>query len=412
MFILESIAQAWHGLKGNKLRTGLTMFGIVWGIASMIILVGIGRSSQRLFYREFEKIGKKMVIVWAGQSSSGLSGIKGGKPIRFTIEDVRAIRDHCPRVELVTPQIRVGFQEAKRGNEVLSCDIYGIDENSEIIRNMVVSRGRFIAPDDVARSRRVCVLGASVREKLFGDQQAVGEFIRAGGTRFRVVGALARKGDQLTRMYSLDDDQISIPYTTAQKLFTGSKYFDLLFLQPYSLLEENVAQEEVRQTLAFRHRFAPDDADALDFFGISEMIGRVKGVTIGMQIFLGAASVITLLIGGVGVMNIMFVSINERIREIGIMKAVGAKRRQIFLQFLIESVFITFFAGLIGLFLGCSICLIMGMIELPRLVAAPEIDPLVMTISFLTMTLVGILSGILPALRASRMQIVETLRCY
>ena len=111
-------------------------------------------------------------------------------------------------------------------------------------------------------------------------------------------------------------------------------------------------------------------------------------------------------------MNIMFVSINERIREIGIMKAVGAKRRQIFLQFLIESVFITFFAGLIGLFLGCSICLIIGMIELPRLVAAPEIDPLVMTISFLTMTLVGILSGILPALRASRMQIVETLRCY
>jgi len=131
-----------------------------------------------------------------------------------------------------------------------------------------------------------------------------------------------------------------------------------------------------------------------------------------MQIFLGAASMITLLMGGVGVMNIMFVSINERIREIGIIKAVGAKRRQIFLQFLIESVFVTLFAGLVGLLLGCSICLVIGMFELPPLVAAPEIDSLVMIISFLTMTVVGILSGILPAVRASRMQIVEALRFH
>jgi len=410
MFIVESMVQTWHSLKGHKLRTGLTMFGIIWGIASMIILVGMGRSSQRLFYEEFEKIGKKMVAVWAGQSSSGLSGIKGGEPIRFTIDDVQAIRDHCPAVELVTPQIRIGFQEAKYGNEVLSCDTYGIDENSEIIRNMVVSHGRFIAPDDIEMSRRVCVLGAAVKEKLFGDQQPVGKFIRVGGIRLHVIGVLAKKGDQLSRMHSLDDDQISIPYTTVQKLFTGSKYFGLIYLQPYSLLKENAAKEEVRHTLAFRHRFAPDDADALGFFGISEMIGRVKGVTIGMQIFLGAASVITLLIGGIGVMNIMFVSINERIREIGIIKAVGAKSRQIFLQFLIESMFVTLFAGFIGLFLGCSICLVIGMLDLPRLVAAPQIDPLVMTVSFLTMTLVGVLSGILPALRASHMQIVEALR--
>ena len=140
------------------------------------------------------------------------------------------------------------------------------------------------------------------------------------------------------------------------------------------------------------------------------MIGRVKGVTVGMQIFLGAASIITLLMGGVGVMNIMFVSIGERIREIGIIKAIGARRRQIFLQFLVESVFVTFIAGLFGMLLGCSICLVIGMFELPRLVAAPEIDPMVMIVSFLTLTLVGILSGILPALRASNMQIVEALR--
>lgn len=412
MFLLESIAQAWHSLYGNKLRTALTMFGIIWGIASMIILVGMGKSSQKLFYKEFKKIGERMVIVWAGKSGSGLSGIKGGKQVRFTIEDINAIKNHCPEVELVSPDIRIELQEAKYGSETLSCETHGVDERARIIRNMTIENGRFIVPDDIRLKRRVCVLGANVKEKLFGDRHAVGKFIRLGGKRFQIVGVLTKKGEQLSRMHSLDDDQISIPHTTARKLFTGSRYFYLIYVQPYSLLREGFAREEVCQTLAARHGFEPDDKDALHLFGTSDMIGRVKGVTIGMQVFLGVASIITLLIGGVGVMNIMFVSINERIREIGIMKAVGATRRQIFLQFLIESIFVTFLAGFAGVFLGCSICIILGMFELPRLVAAPVIDPLVMCISFFTMTLVGILSGILPAMRASRMQVVEALRSY
>ena len=140
------------------------------------------------------------------------------------------------------------------------------------------------------------------------------------------------------------------------------------------------------------------------------MIGKVEGITTGLQIFFGTTTIITLLIGGIGVMNIMFVSINERIREIGIIKAVGAKNRQVFMQFLVESVFVTLFAGFIGVFLGCSVCLLLGMVQLPRLVAAPEIDPVVITVSFVAMSLVGVLSGILPALRAARMQIVEALR--
>lgn len=413
MFLIESIAHALHSLRGHGLRTGLTMFGIIWGITSLIILVGMGRASQRLLYQEFQKIGDKMVVVWAGQSTSGLSGVKGGRQIRFTTDDAKAIRDHCPDVELVSPHVRAEFQEVKRGSEILSCDTFGLDENSAIIRKLRVEKGRFISCDDIESDRRVCVLGANVKEKLFGDEQAVGDFVRVGGIRLQVIGVLAKKGEQLSRPFaSLDDDQVSIPYTTMQKLFTGSRYFYLIFLQPYSLETDGIARTEVRQILALRHGFSPDDGDALNIFGIADMIGRVEGVLIGMQVFLGAASLITLLMGGVGVMNIMFVSINERIREIGIIKAVGAKRRQIFLQFLVESIFVTFIAGLIGVVLGCSICLVLGMFEMPRLVAAPEIDPLVMTISFFALTLVGVLSGILPALKASGMQIVEALRCY
>jgi len=413
MFILESIAQAWHSLRGHKLRTGLTMFGIIWGITSVIILVGMGKSSQRLFYQEFEKIGKKMVVVVAGTSTSGLSGIKGGRPVRFTIEDVKAIRDHCPLVELVTPHVQLGFQQAEYGGEQISCDTFGFDENCEVIRNMPVADGRFISAGDCESSSRMCLLGAGVKEKLFGSRRAVGEYIRLGGIRLRVIGVLAKKGDQISRPFaSLDDDQVSIPYTTARRLFTGSKFFRVIFMQPYSLSEDMDAREEVRQTLGSRHGFSPNDPDALDFFGTSENIQRVEGVTIGMQVFLGVAGIVTLLIGGIGVMNIMFVSINERIREIGIIKAVGARRRHVFLQFLVESIFITFLAGFTGMFMGCSICLLLGSIELPRLVAAPEIDPLVMAISFFTMSLVGVLSGILPALKASRMQVVEALRSY
>ena len=211
MFILESIAQAWHSLRGHKLRTGLTMFGIIWGITSVIILVGMGKSSQRLFYQEFEKIGKKMVVVVAGTSTSGLSGIKGGRPVRFTFEDVKAIRDHCPLVELVTPHVQLGFQEVKYGSELISCDTFGFDENCEVIRNMRAASGRFISAGDCESSSRVCLLGANVKEKLFGSRRAVGEFVRLGGIRLRVVGVLAKKGDQISRPFeSLDDDNGAI----------------------------------------------------------------------------------------------------------------------------------------------------------------------------------------------------------
>ncbi len=386
------------------------MFGIIWGIASMIILVGMGKASQRLFYAEFQKIGKRMIYVWAGKASDEVSGVKGGRQIRFTIEDVDAIKDHCPEVELISPQVGIGFREVERGSEILSSETNGVNPDAQIIRNMTVEEGRFIGSDDIRLARRVCVLGANVKEKLFGRQDAPGEFIRLSGIRFEVIGALEKKGDQLSRPSSLDDDQILIPYTTARDLFTGSRYFYLLYVQPRSLEREKTAREQIRQTLAVRHDFEPADTDALHFFGTTDMIARVKGVTIGLQIFLGVASVITLLIGGVGVMNIMFVSINERVREIGIIKAVGARNRQVFLQFLIESLFVTFLAGFTGVVLGCSICLLLGMLKLPRLVAAPEIDPAIVELALCTMTLVGVLSGILPALRAARLQIVEALR--
>ncbi|UCD58318.1 MAG: ABC transporter permease, partial [Candidatus Hydrogenedentota bacterium] len=358
------------------------------------------------------KLGKKMIIVWAGKSSSGLSGIKGGRQIRFTVDDLKAIRDHCPEVELVAPNVGVGFIEAKYGSETLNCPTGGTDENAEIIRNMTVESGRFISSEDVELSRRVCVLGANVKEKLFGPQPAAGEFIRLGGFRFRVVGELAEKGEQMSQIDSPDDGQILIPFTTAQKLFRGSKYFYSLYLQPYSILRDNAARDQIRNTLAYRHGFLADDPDAFNSFGTADMMERVEGVHLGLQIFLGAASVVTLLLGGVGVMNIMFVSINERIREIGIIKAVGASSRQIFLQFMTESLLITIFAGLIGASFGTVVCIILGSFEQRPFVAAPEIDPFIMTISFFAMILVGFLSGILPALKASRMQIVDALRAY
>jgi putative ABC transport system permease protein len=412
-FFLEAITQAWQSLRVHKLRTGLTMFGIIWGIASMIILVGMGKSSQKLFSNEFKKIGKKMIIVRGGQSSSGLSGIKSGRYIRFTEEDIDAIEGHCAKVELASPQVGLGLREVKYGAEALSCETLGVDVNSFIIRNMHLAEGRLISRDDLNASRRVCVLGAGVNRKLFGEKDAVGQSIRIDGTVFEVIGVFVEKGDQLSReSRSIDDDQISVPYTTAQKLFVGTKYFGTIYLQARSLADDADVREEVRQTLGLRHGFAPGDKDALHMFGISEMIDRVQKITVGMNIFLGAASIVTLLIGGIGVMNIMFVSINERIREIGIMKAVGARRWQVFLQFLIESISITFIAGFIGVFIGCSVCITIGLFKLPRFVAAPEIDPFVLVISFLALTLVGISSGILPALRASRMQIIEALRYY
>jgi len=410
MVLRELVSQAWYDLKVNRGRTILTMFGIIWGIAAVIILVGWGVGFERSYTANIAKVGDKLMILWRGRVSKGIGGYRAGRRVLLTEKDIVAL-EHCPEVELIAPMINLWFINIKYGSEVLSVHTQGVTPEYAIVRKFEVAKGRFINQADVDNFRRVCFLGAGVKEKLFGpDRKAVGEEVRIKGIRFKVIGVAKKKGEQWTIWNSLDDDKALIPLTTARALFTGTKYLYNIFFQPRELLRYKECEREARRALARLHRVDETDEEAISLSAYAEGVVEFMKIGRNIQVFLGIAAIITLLIGGFGVMNIMLVSVRERTHEIGVLRAVGAKRRHIFLQFLLEALIIVIAGGMIGIFVGVAFCSLMGKLPLPKYFPAPYISFGVMLTAFIVMAAVGIISGTLPALYAARLNPVEALR--
>jgi len=390
----------------------LTMFGIIWGLAAVVILVGWGVGFQNYFMYEMGKLGEKLIMVYPGKVETGLGGYRAGKLIRLTEKDLRALKStRFQYFEYLTPEISPGYLTVKYKNESRAVHTLGIFPQTLEMRNFSIGEGRFINEEDVRRGRRVCFLGANIKNRLFGENQpAVGEYVKVKGVRFAVIGVARSKGEQLSIMMSLDDDKLLIPFSTVQMLFVGTPYLDRIMVQVTSRLYADQCIEVIRKTLAPLHGFRPDDKEALRIYNVSEGMTEMEKFGGGLQIFLGLVGSITLFIGGVGVMNIMLVAVRERTREIGIRKAVGAKRRHIFLQFLVESLVITLPAGGIGILLGISFSWLLGQFPLPRFFMAPEASPTVLLVAFSVMTAVGLFSGTLPAIRAARLNPIDALR--
>jgi putative ABC transport system permease protein len=410
MILRELILQAWHDLKMNRGRTIMTMFGIIWGIAAVIILVGWGVGFERSYVANMSKLGEKLMGLWRGRVSKGVGGYRAGRRILLTEKDVIALRN-CPTVELTAPMIDLYFVNIKYGSEVLSVHTQGITPGYAVVRNFKVAKGRFINQDDLDNLRRVCFLGIGVKERLFGPyKEVVGEELKIRGISFKVVGVAEKKGEQMSIWNSLDDDKALIPLTTTRALFTGSKYLNNVFFQPRELLRHRECEREARRALARLHRVDETDEEAIYISSMAEAIVEFMNIGRKIQVFLGIAAVITLLIGGFGVMNIMLVSVRERTHEIGIMRAVGAKRRHIFVQFLSEALLIVIASGIIGIGVGLIFCFFMGKLPLPQYFPAPMVSSGVMLTAFIVMAGVGIISGTLPALYAARLNPVEALR--
>jgi putative ABC transport system permease protein len=406
MNIGQAIIEAFESLSANKLRAGLTILGIVIGVGAVIAMVSIGRGAQATITESINGIGTNLVFVFRG----GSEDVRNPKPI--TLEDAAAIADpfQAPSVQAVAPVIQ-GSGKVTFGRESTTTTITGVTPDYASVRKYNLTEGEFINQEQMLGRASVVLLGSVVADKLFGRQAGlVGETVRIEGQPFHVIGVLESKGGS---GFSNADNQVMVPFSTAQERLihhSNPDQVDLLLVEAVSPKDVPAASDEIAQILRTRHRTAIG-ADDFTILTQQDFLSTAGTITNVLTIFLGGVAAISLLVGGIGIMNIMLVSVTERTREIGLRKAVGAHKADIMVQFLAESAVLSLVGGVIGIILGYSIAIIVSQIAKANNAAiTPSIGIDIILIATLFSTAVGLFFGLYPANRAANLEPVEALR--
>ena len=417
MNLREIARQTLATLRAHKMRSFLTMFGIVWGIASVIILVGLGLGFSKDQKKRMETLGKDLVIIWGGRTSSQIGGLAAGRKITLTIDDARLIRRECYLVKAVSPELQRSVPEVSPYNSAAR-QISGVWPAYQQFRSLILSEGRLMNEDDETNENRVVILGWNAARQLYPGQPAVGTTLVIAKYPYTVIGVLAEK-KQNSNYSGPDNDKLYVPYSAMARDFPPPPakgepiikgYLSDIVLEVGDPEEHEKAVMQVRRTLGRMRHFEPTDKDALfiwDTMDGSKILARIFGV---ITIFFGCVAVVTLALGGIGVMNIMLVAVTERTREIGILRAIGATKGDILNQFFAESVVITALSGLLGYCFGVGVCLLMANVPLPEIVPAPIVSPAAVITSLITLSLITVGAGMYPARRAADMEPVECLR--
>ena len=391
----------------------LTIVALAWGTFSIVILLAFGEGLNRQMAKAFHGLGQGICIVGGGQTSKPYKGLGKGRRISLNLEDLDLLRDRVAGIELISPENDRTINTLTYGRKSVTKRVIGVAPAFEEMRTYYPERqSRFLNEIDVESKRRVIFLGAKIKEALFGTGEAVGKTILVNAVPFLVVGIMQDK--MQNSMYNGPDvEKAAIPYTTYLAIF-GDKYLSRLIYKPMDLTRSETVKGDVLRVLAQKYKFDPEDKQAVDFWDTVEEEKLTNKIFLGIKIFMGVIGALTLIVAGVGVANIMYVSARKRTKEIGIKMALGAKKRYILAQFISEALMIAFAGGAAGILL--SVAAVEGVNamglkgDVADILAHPAISPDIMIATALILSLIGFLAGFFPARRAASLNPVEALR--
>ncbi len=400
MLIWTILKVALKSLLGNKLRTVLAMLGIIIGVGAVISMLALGAGAQAQVMDRITAMGTNLLVVRPGGDRRG--GVRSGSGMSLDLKDALALVEEVPGIAMISPAVR-GRAQVKYFNENTNTSINGVAATYLPIRNFAVERGRAFTALEEERAARVAVVGPATTELLFGGADPLGERIRIGSVNFQVIGVLESKGDQ--GWYN-PDEMVLIPYTTAMKQILGQDHLHEISVQARAGTDLKEVEESIAAVLRRRHRIPPGGDDDFHVRNQAEIIEVATTVTRTFTILLGGIAGISLLVGGIGIMNIMLVTVTERTREIGVRKAIGARNRDILRQFLLEAVLISGIGGALGVGFGFGVAfLVRSFSEFET-----RVQPASVLLALLVSGSVGIVFGYLPARRAARLDPIDALR--
>ncbi len=406
MDFLQTLKIALRALRTNKMRSFLTMLGIIIGIAAVIAMMAVGSGARHVISQQIASIGSNIILVIPGSTTSGGLRTGSGSSQTLTGDDVRAIMTECPSVESSAPTVR-SSGSVVYGNMNWSTIIMGTTPEFFDIRDWAIVNGRSIGQQDVDGAAKVCLLGETVVENLFGADEPVGKIVRIKKVPFTVIGVLDHKGQ--SPQGTDQDDTVFVPLRTAQRNLVRSQFPNTVGAVMVKARSEALlgrAEEEIQSLLNQRHRITNGKEADYSTRNLSEILAVAEQSSKAMSLLLGAVASISLIVGGIGIMNIMLVSVTERTREIGIRMAIGAHRNDILMQFMTEAVLLTMIGGLIGICLGAGgAAIVSRILEWPTLISVQSI-----TIAFVFSAVVGIFFGFYPARKAAQLNPIDALR--
>jgi putative ABC transport system permease protein len=399
-------------VRHQKLRAFLTLFGIVWGSAAVTLLLAFGQGFHRQIEINFKGLGENIVIAWPARTSKPWNGLPKGRPIRMNEADIELMRQRVPVIAHISGERSIDGLRVKVGRDAVAPEIVGTEPEFTLMRNLIPQAGgRYLDALDLLHRRRTVFLGDKLAQNLFGEdgaKKAVGQHVQIDGIPFLVVGVMQKK-NQDSSYSGRDEDKASIPLTTFRALY-GQQHLDNVVFQVADPDDVEAAKESFVRVLAERYDFDPSDKEAVQMWDTTEQLKFLDAFFLGFNLFLGIVGALTLVVGGIGVSNIMNVVVEERTKEIGVKMALGARKRYVIGQFLFETLLLTGIGGTLGLGIAAGIARVMGMLPLTEFVGTPVISLQVAAITAVILGAIGFLAGWFPARTAANLNPVEALR--